>query len=96
MFISSVLKNLKALTMAKIPKRNLDGGPDEALKKQQNLTSWIKMFLKYNLDALFVFTHVPGSSAYNPVERRMAPLSKHTAGLILPFNTYGTHLNPSN
>ena len=54
------------------------------------------MFLKYNLDALFVFTHAPGSSAYNSVERRMAPLSKDTAGLVLPFDTYGTHMNSSN
>ena len=50
------------------------------------------MFLKYNLDALFAFTHAPGSSAYNPVERRMAQLSKDTTGLILPFDTYGTQM----
>ena len=65
-------------------------------KNQQSLASWTKVFLKYNLDALFVFTHAPGSSAYNRVERRMAPLSKDTTGLILPFETYGTHMNASN
>ena len=74
----------------------MDGSPDEALKNQQTLAPWTKVFLKYNLDALFVFTHGLGSSAYNPVERRMAPLSKDTADLILLLNTYGTHLNVSN
>ena len=69
---------------------SVDGGPDEALKNQQSLASWTKVFLKYNLNYLFVFTHAHGGSAYNPVERRMALLSKDTAELILPFDTYGT------
>ena len=75
---------------------SVDGGPDEAPKNQQSLASWTKVLLKYNLDALFVFMHARRSSAYNPVERRMAPISMDTAGLILPFDTYGTHLNASN
>ena len=54
------------------------------------------MFLKYNLDALIVLTHAPGSSANKLVETRMAPLSYDTAELMLPFYTYGTHLNVSN
>ena len=74
---------------------SVDGGPDEAPKNWQSLASW-KVFLKYSFDALFIFTHAPGGSAYNPVERRMAPLSKDTSGLILPFDTYATHLNASN
>ena len=41
-------------------------------------------------------THAPGSSAYNPVERRITLLSKHTAGIILPFDTFGNHLDASN
>ena len=74
----------------------MDDGPDEAPKNQQSLASLAKVFLKYSLNALLVFTHAPGSSAYNPVERRMVPLSKDTTGLILSFDTYGTHLNASN
>ena len=70
-----------------------DGGPDGAPKYQQSLASWTKVFLKYNLDALFVFTYAPGNSAYNPLDRRMAPLSQESAGLILPFDKYWTHLN---
>ena len=30
------------------------------------------------------------------MERRMAPLSKHISSVILPFDTYGTHLDASN
>ena len=75
---------------------SVDGGPDEAPKNNQPLVAWARSFEKYNLDAVFVFTHAPGSSAYNPVERRMAPLSKDTAGIILPFDTFGSHLNASN
>jgi hypothetical protein len=52
-------------------------------------------FIYLNLDALFVATHAPGQSASNPVERRMAPLSKDLCGLILPHDAYGTHLNNS-
>ena len=70
---------------------SVDGGHDEAPKNQQSLASWSETFLQNNLDALFVFTHAPGSSAYNPVERRMGPLSRDTAGLILPFDTFESH-----
>jgi hypothetical protein len=48
------------------------------------------------MDLLVVATHAPGQSAYNPVERRMAPLSRDLSGLILPFDFYGSHLNSSN
>ena len=43
-----------------------------------------------------VFCNAPGFSAYNRVERRMAPLSKDAAGIVLPFDKFGTHLNSSN
>lgn len=34
-----------------------------------------------------------GQSAYNAVERRMAPLSRDLTGLILPHAFYGSHLD---
>ena len=43
-----------------------------------------------------VATHAPGQSAYNAVERRMAPLSNELAGIILPYDMYGSHLNNNN
>ena len=53
-------------------------------------------FNDHNFDVVFVFTHAPGSSAYNLVERRMTPLPKDTAGIILPFDTFGNHLGERN
>jgi len=37
----------------------------------------------------------PGQSAYNIVERRMAPLSHDLAGIILPHDYFGSHLSES-
>ncbi|CAF0743506.1 unnamed protein product [Didymodactylos carnosus] len=73
----------------------VDGGPDENPRFPKTLMAAIRKFRKYNLDALFILTHAPGQSAYNVVERRMAPLSHDLAGLILPHDHFGTHLNDS-
>ena len=40
-------------------------------------------------------THASGMSAYNYVERRMAPLSKALAGGILDHEACGSHLDAS-
>ena len=48
----------------------------------------IKKFLN-----TYIFFLSPGQSAYNIVEHRMAPLSHDLAGLILPHDYYGSHLN---
>lgn len=45
------------------------------------------------MDALFVACNAPGRSAYNRVERRMAPLSRALTGIILPHENFGTHLD---
>lgn len=50
-------------------------------------------FVKFDLDAIFVACNAPGRSAYNRVERRMAPLSRALVGVILPHDHYGTHLD---
>ena len=34
-----------------------------------------------------------GLSAFNPVERRMAPLSHDLSGVVLPHDTFGNHLD---
>ena len=75
---------------------SVDGGPDETPKNTLTLDSWLSVFLDFGLHLLVVFTHAPGSNAYNPVEKCMALLSKDTSGVILPFDTYGSHLNSSN
>ncbi|CAF2089297.1 unnamed protein product [Rotaria magnacalcarata] len=72
-----------------------DGGPDENPKYSKALVAGVNLFKKYELDCLFVVSNCPGRSAYNMVERRMVPLSNQLAGLILPHDYCGTHLNDS-
>lgn len=45
------------------------------------------------MDAVIVACNAPGRSAFNRVERRMAPLSKCLVGIVLPHDHYGTHLD---
>ena len=71
----------------------VDGGPDENPRFPKVQDVAIRHFNHYNLDALIVSTHTPGMSAYNQVERRMAPLSRQMTGLVLPHDTCGTHLD---
>lgn len=52
-------------------------------------------FLLINNFKQLLSTFSPGQSAYNIVERRMAPLSHDLAGLILPHDHFGSHLNDS-
>ena len=44
----------------------------------------------------FIFTRAPSSSAYNSIERQMAPLSNMTASVVLLLNTFGSLLNSAN
>ena len=52
-----------------------DGGPDENPRHPKPRSCYYSFFKENNLDCIFVATNAPGHSAYNPVERRMAPLS---------------------
>lgn len=47
----------------------------------------------YNLDSLFIVSNALYRSAYNHVERRMAPLSHELADLILLHKHYASHLD---
>ena len=42
---------------------------------------------------IFLATNAPGGSALKRVEKRNAPLSHGVVGVILPHDTFGTHLN---
>ena len=75
---------------------SVDGGPDENPKNQQTMAAGIRYFTAYNLDALFIFALTPVPSMYNKVERRMAPLSKLTAEIVLPFESFDSHLDSNN
>lgn len=69
------------------------GGPDENPRYDKVIRMHVHHFEKYDLDAVLVGTNAPGRSAFNRVERRMAPLSRSVVGIILPHNHYGTHLD---
>lgn len=71
----------------------VDGGPDENPRYQKTIEVGIHHFLQNNLDALFIATNAPGRSAFNSVERKMAPLSRELSGLIIPHDQFGSHLN---
>lgn len=72
-----------------------DGGPDENPRFPKVISQAISIFKTHDLDALFWATNAPSRSAFNRVERRMAPLSRELAGIILPHDKFGTHLNGS-
>jgi hypothetical protein len=59
----------------------------------KTLSSAIDKFKKHNLDALIMTNQAPGQALFNTVERRLAPMSHDLAGLILPHDHFGTHLN---
>ncbi|CAG8852893.1 44563_t:CDS:1, partial [Gigaspora margarita] len=71
----------------------VDGGPDENPKYLKNIKEYCNLFKKLNLDYLSVRTHAPGQSAFNPVERSMSTLSGKLAGIVLPIDNFGSHLD---
>src|SRR3989440_7424443 len=71
----------------------VDRGPDENPRHMKNIIEYCKLFRSLNLDYLTIHTHAPGQSAYNPVERSMATLSKKVAGITLPIDNFGNYLN---
>ena len=71
----------------------VDGGPDENPRYQKTIEVGIDHFLQNGLDALFIATNAPGRSAFNRVERKMAPLSRELSGFIIPHDTFGSHLD---
>ena len=72
-----------------------DGAQDEAQRFPKPLSTAVSLFKQMKFDALIHDVNAAGLSAFNPVERRMTPLSHDLAGLILPHDHYGTHLNSS-
>ena len=70
-----------------------DGGPDKNPRFPKTVDVAVQHFKKHKFDAFLISTHAPSLSAYNQVERRMAPLSKALAGLLLPYETLGNHLD---
>ena len=73
--------------------KSVDGGPDENPRYENNKKMACLTFQKMNLDCLIEFTQAPGLSAFNRAERKMYPLSKEMTGLVLPHDSFGSHLH---
>jgi hypothetical protein len=73
---------------------NIDtNGSENNTRYSKTLASAIEKFKKYNLDALMIVNQAPGQALFNVVERRLSPMAQDLAGLILPHDHFGTHLN---
>ena len=70
-----------------------DGAQDEAPRYRKNLATAFDLFCHLNLDVFSYGVNAAGLSAFNPVERRMASFSHGLAGLVLPHDHYGSHLD---
>ena len=53
----------------------------------------IKLFKDHDIDYLIAACNAAGLSAFYFIERRTAPLSKELAGIVLPYDSFGTHLD---
>ena len=62
-----------------------------------NLQALILMHMEYKVNLIdhdfVVGVNAAGLSEFNPVECRMVPLSHDLAGLVLPYDHYGNHLD---
>jgi len=70
-----------------------DGAQDEAPRYPKPMEVAIRLFKLLELDVLIHAVNASGLSAFNPCERRMAPLSHDISGVVLPHDTFGSHLN---
>ena len=70
-----------------------DGGPDQNPRHQKNQDCYIKLFKDNELDSLIIVLSPEGLSAFNPCERRMAPLSRELSGVMFDHQHFGNHLN---
>ena len=59
----------------------------------KNIFQYCRMFHGFDFDYLSIWIHAPGQSAYNPVECSMLTFSQKLAGITLPINKFGSHLN---
>ncbi|KZS05299.1 Uncharacterized protein APZ42_031557 [Daphnia magna] len=71
----------------------VDGGPNENPRYQKTIEVGVHHFLQNDPDALFITTNAPGRSAFNRVERKMAPLSRELSDLIIPHDNFSSHLD---
>ena len=61
-------------------------------KSNYSFISKYSDFQDLDLDLLVEATNAPGLSDFNKAERRMFHLSKQMTGVVLPHDTFGSHL----
>ena len=72
---------------------NVNGGPDENPRCKKTISFAVDYFNTYNLHGFFLVTNEPGCSAFNKVDRRVAPLNKELGGVLLEHKHFGAHLD---
>ena len=70
-----------------------DGAQDEAPRYPKPLATAIYLFKHLKLDVFLHGVNAARLSAFNPVERRMSPLSHDIAGVVRPRKNFGSHLD---
>ena len=70
-----------------------DGAVDQATRFPKTLSTAVDLFKDLKLDVFLHGVNASGLSTFNPVERRVAPLSHDLGGIILPHNSLGNHLD---
>ena len=70
-----------------------DGAQDEAPRFPKSMRVAVFLFKYLGLDVYIHATNAAGLSAFNPCERRMAPLSRMLMGLLLQHDIFGSHLD---
>ena len=70
-----------------------DGASDEAPRFPKPLATAVSLLCEFDLDVVIHDVSAAGLSAFDLVERRMAPLSHDIAGLILLHDSFGSHLH---
>ena len=70
----------------------IDGASDEAPRFPNTLAAAVSLCKELQLEELLHGVNASGLSAFNPVEKCMAPLSHDTEGVLLPHDHFGNHL----
>ena len=85
----------KLITQKPILLMQTDGAQDEAPRFPKTLATAIDLFHLLDLEVLLPGMNAAGLSAFNPVERRIMPLLHDLAGIVLPHDKIGSHLDSS-
>lgn len=71
----------------------VDGEPVERPRHSKGFERAVEYCRKYNFDAFYVSTNATRRNPYNLVERRIAPSNRELAGIVLPHDHFGAHLD---